>query len=126
MPFVLGVLYKTPEVRAKCAGLVRCAWGWDGARDHVQRCVASPRFFPPHGPQALQRVKPVPESNGFVTFVRISLDFPRVNVYKDKVKNAGGLPALPQQAALHDALAGTYAELRCAAAAPDSYFPHLC
>lgn len=36
----------------------------------------------------------------------------RVNVYKDKVKNAGNLPALPQQAALHDALAGTYAELR--------------
>lgn len=36
----------------------------------------------------------------------------RVNVYKDKIKNAGGLPALPQQQALHDALAGTYAELR--------------
>lgn len=36
----------------------------------------------------------------------------RVNVYKDKVKNAGGLPPLPQQAALHDALAGTYSELR--------------
>lgn len=36
----------------------------------------------------------------------------RVNVYKDKVKNAGNLPPLPQQAALHDALAGTYAELR--------------
>lgn len=24
VPFVLGVLYKTPEVRAKCGGLVRC------------------------------------------------------------------------------------------------------
>lgn len=34
-------------------------------------------------------------------------------MYKDKVKNAGaGLPALPQAAALQDALAGTYAELR--------------
>lgn len=34
-------------------------------------------------------------------------------MYKDKVKNAGaGLPPLPQQAALHDALAGTHAELR--------------
>lgn len=37
---------------------------------------------------------------------------PRVNVYKDKVKNAGSLPPLPQQQALHEALAGTYAELR--------------
>ena len=36
----------------------------------------------------------------------------RVNVYKDRVKNAGGLPSLPQQAVLQDALAGTYAELR--------------
>ena len=31
---------------------------------------------------------------------------------KDRVKNAGGLPSLPQQAVLQDALAGTYAELR--------------
>ena len=27
VPFVLGVLYKTPEVRSKCGGLVRCAGG---------------------------------------------------------------------------------------------------
>lgn len=58
VPFVLGVLYKTQEVRSKCGGLVR------------------------------------------------------VNVYKDKVKNAGNLPALPQRDALADALAGSYAELR--------------
>lgn len=36
----------------------------------------------------------------------------RVNVYKDKIKNAGSLPQLPQQASLADALAGSYAELR--------------
>ena len=36
----------------------------------------------------------------------------RVNVYKDKIKNADRLPQLPQQAALQEALAGTYAELR--------------
>lgn len=58
VPFVLGALYKTAEVRARCGGLIR------------------------------------------------------VNVYKDRIKNAGGLPPLPQAAALAEALAGTYAELR--------------
>lgn len=58
MPFVLGVQYKTAEVRGRCGGLVR------------------------------------------------------VNVYKDRIKNAGALPQLPSQQALADALAGTYAELR--------------
>lgn len=58
VPFVLGVQYKTAEVRGRCGGLVR------------------------------------------------------VNVYKDRVKNAGALPQLPSHAALADALAGTYAELR--------------
>lgn len=58
MPFVLGVLYKTSEVRQRCGSLVR------------------------------------------------------VNVYKDRVKNAGSLPALPSVGALHDALLGTYTELR--------------
>jgi len=33
-------------------------------------------------------------------------------VYKDKIKNAGNLPPLPQQAALAEALAGSYSELR--------------
>lgn len=36
----------------------------------------------------------------------------RVNVYKDKVKNTPGLPQLPSYQALHDALLGTYTELR--------------
>ncbi|GAB4820093.1 hypothetical protein N2152v2_007139 [Parachlorella kessleri] len=58
VPFVLGVLHKTAEVRGRCGGLVR------------------------------------------------------VNVYKDKVKNTGSLPALPSHQALHDALLGTYSELR--------------
>eukprot|EP00887_Chlorella_sp_A99_P006145 scaffold22.g6145.t1 len=62
VPFVLGALYKTAEVRARCGGLIR------------------------------------------------------VNVYKDRIKNAGGLPPLPQAAALAEALAGTYAELRRAGA----------
>lgn len=61
VPFVLGVQYKTAEVRGRCGGLVR------------------------------------------------------VNVYKDRIKNAGALPQLPSQQALADALAGTYAELRCVA-----------
>ena len=58
VPFVLGILYKTAEVRSKCGGLIR------------------------------------------------------VNVYKDRVKNAGQLPPLPQQAALAEALAAPYAALR--------------
>jgi hypothetical protein len=58
VPFVLGVMYKTPEVRARCSGVVR------------------------------------------------------VNVYKDRVKNAGALPALPQRDALHDALQCTHKELQ--------------
>lgn len=58
VPFVMGVVYKTPDIRSRCGGLVR------------------------------------------------------VNVYKDRIKNAGALPALPQQAALADALAGAHAEIR--------------
>ena len=57
VPFVVGILFKTPEVRARCGSLVR------------------------------------------------------VNVYKDRVRNAGSLPPLPQATELADALAGPYAEL---------------
>lgn len=37
---------------------------------------------------------------------------PRVNVYKDKVKNHGGLPPLPQHDAIKTALSGSYSTLR--------------
>lgn len=57
VPFVVGILFKTPEVRARCGSLVR------------------------------------------------------VNVYKDRVRNAGSLPPLPHATELADALAGPYAEL---------------
>ena len=58
VPFVLGSVYKTPEVRARCGALIR------------------------------------------------------VNVYKDKIKNAMGMPLLPSFQALFDALSGTHAALR--------------
>jgi hypothetical protein len=57
VPFVVGVVFKTPEVRSRAKALVR------------------------------------------------------VNVYKDRVRNAGALPPLPQVAALTEALAGPHAEL---------------
>ena len=70
VPFVVGVLFKTQEVRSRCGGLVR------------------------------------------------------VNIYKDRVRNAGSLPVLPHATSLAEALAGPHAELqrvgreRAAAARP--------
>lgn len=70
VPFVVGVLFKTREVRSRCGGLVR------------------------------------------------------VNIYKDRVKNANSLPALPNAATLVEDLAGHHAKLqqlgrgRAAAARP--------
>jgi DENN (AEX-3) domain len=70
VPFVVGVLFKTQDVRSRCGGLVR------------------------------------------------------VNIYKDRVKNANSLPALPNAAELIAQLAGPHAELqragreRAAAARP--------
>jgi hypothetical protein len=58
VPFVVGVLFKTQEVRARCGGLVR------------------------------------------------------VNIYKNRVKNANSLPALPNAATLAEALAGPHALLQ--------------
>ena len=58
VPFILGAVFKTQEVRARCNGLVR------------------------------------------------------VNAYKNKVRNVGNLPSLPQASALSDALAGPYTALR--------------
>lgn len=58
VPFVVGVLFKTREVRARCGGLVR------------------------------------------------------VNIYKDRVKNANSLPALPNAATLVEDLAGHHAKLQ--------------
>ncbi len=58
VPFVVGVLFKTQEVRSRCGGLVR------------------------------------------------------VNIYKDRVKNANSLPTLPNAAELTVALAGAHAKLQ--------------
>ena len=58
VPFVVGVLFKTQEIRSRCGGLVR------------------------------------------------------VNVYKDRVRNAGSVPLLPHAAALAEALTGPHAELQ--------------
>ena len=64
VPFIVGVVFKTSEVRSRCSSIVR------------------------------------------------------VNAYKNKVRNAGNLPSLPQSAALSEALSGPYEVLRKAGEVP--------